>query len=71
MVAQKGDYGSERRVRCEGHGIAIRSGRQGRKRHTVTLMRHGHGQTLLIGTGELLRFTVLPAVPDGPTAWMT
>src|SRR5438445_6848855 len=32
----------------------------------MTRMRHGHGQTLLIGTGELLSFTELPTVPDGP-----
>jgi len=27
-------------------------------------MRHGHGQALLIGAGELLGFAVLPTMPD-------
>src|SRR5215813_7668739 len=65
MLVEKGEHGAERRLRCEGHRIAICPSRQGRKPYTVTLMRHGHGQTFLIGTGELLSFTVLPAVPDG------
>src|SRR5262245_25553562 len=66
MLAEKGDHGTERRLGCQGYGIAIYPSRQGRKRHTVTLMCHSHGQTFLIGTGELLGFTVLPAVPDRP-----
>src|SRR5262249_11755521 len=66
MLAEKGDHGAERRLRCEGYRIAICPSRQGRKRHTVTLIRHGHGQTFLIGTGELLSFPVLSAVPDRP-----
>src|SRR5262245_35821829 len=65
MRAEKSNHSAECRMRCKGYGIAICPSRQGRKRHTVTLLGDSHGQTLLIGSGELLSFTVLPAVPDG------